>query len=419
MNRRIRNSIVMVLLSCMCMIRAYGQEFHRTEIGIDFRVNRAVLDTTYLNNSEKIQEIIEFVTFLQTEHPYLLREVSFRGAASPEGSYELNVRLARQRMEALERFIRSRVSIPDSVVRYDDSYISWEYLKREVSRSDLANKDTVLQILNSDSRLVDYYGGNQIDDRIVRIQRLDNGKTWSELQERYFQLMRAAYVVFELYRQDFKSLIPNTPTTPVQEQYAQQAQLQRPASQSSQELFEAYASAWHPQWYVNTNALALGMGITSVGAEFGFAPHWSVALPVMYSAWNYFIPTIKFRTFSLQPELRYWFGEDHLRWYIGGHGTFAYYNVAVDGGLRYQDHAGERPGYGGGLSVGYRVSLTRSKRLNLEFAVGAGVYYLHYDTFYNVPNGKYVSTHEKTYFGPDQASITLSYQFTTPNARRR
>ena len=81
--------------------------------------------------------------------------------------------------------------------------------------------------------------------------------------------------------------------------------------------------------------------------------------------------------------------------------------------------AGERPGYGGGFSVGYRVSLTRSKRLNLEFAVGAGVYYLHYDTFYNVPNGKYVSTHEKTYFGPDQASITLSYQFTTPNARRR
>ena len=71
MNRRIRNSIVMVLLSCMCMIRAYGQEFHRTEIGIDFRVNRAVLDTTYLNNSEKIQEIIEFVTFLQTEHPYI------------------------------------------------------------------------------------------------------------------------------------------------------------------------------------------------------------------------------------------------------------------------------------------------------------------------------------------------------------
>ena len=413
---RIRNSIVSVSLVFVCAVCAYSQEIRRAEVGVDFRVNRVVLDTTYLNNAERLQQVVEFVNFLQSEQPYLLQEVSFRGAASPEGSYQLNVSLASRRMRALERFIRSKVSIPDSIVKYDDTYIRWDYLKREVSRSDLPNKEDILRILNEEGHLVSYFRGNQVDDRIVKLKQLDNGQTWNELHRRYFQAMREAYVVFELRRQVIHSL--QAETAPVQQQSAAQSQLLRRSTPTSPSALDAYAASWHPKWYINTNALALSMGITSLGAEYAFAKHWSVAVPLMYSGWNYFTETIKFRTLAVQPELRYWFDQDHKNWFIGAHGAVAYYNVAVDGALRYQDKDGERPAYGGGLSFGYRLPFKKNTRWSIDFAIGAGVYSLQYDAFHNVENGKFISTHAKTYIGVDNASITLNYQL-TPNRPRR
>lgn len=160
------------------------------------------------------------------------------------------------------------------------------------------------------------------------------------------------------------------------------------------------------------------MGITSLGAEYAFAKHWSVAVPLMYSGWNYFTETIKFRTLAVQPELRYWFDQDHKNWFIGAHGAVAYYNVAVDGALRYQDKDGERPAYGGGLSFGYRLPFKKNTRWSIDFAIGAGVYSLQYDVFHNVENGKFISTHAKTYIGVDNAGITLNYQLTPSRTRR-
>ena len=36
---------------------------------------------------------------------------------------------------------------------------------------------------------------------------------------------------------------------------------------------------------------------------------------------------------------------------------------------------------------------------------------MHYDTFYNVKNGKHVATYKKTYWGLDNAAINLTYRF--------
>ena len=311
---RVWYSLVSIILVFVCMMRANGQEIRRAEVGIDFRVNRVVLDTTYMNNAQRIQEIVDFVNFLQSERPYELQSVSFYGSASPEGSYQHNLRLARARLRTLEQWVRSRVEIPDSLITREETYIRWEFLKYEVAKSDLPQKEELLRILEEEAALVPYYNNQQIDERILKIRQLGGGETWKELNRRYFANMREAFVVFEMRREEIRR--QQTAVAPVQVQHAVPSNIIRPANTLHQSAMDTYQPAWYRNWYVNTNVLALGMGITSLGVEYDFAKHWSVAVPVLYSAWNYFTETIKFRTFAVQPEVRYWFNENHTNWFV-------------------------------------------------------------------------------------------------------
>jgi hypothetical protein len=168
----------------------------------------------------------------------------------------------------------------------------------------------------------------------------------------------------------------------------------------------------HPlRLHLKSNALGWGMFISNLGVELDFARHWSFSLPVYYSAWDYFTPTVKLRTFSLQPELRYWVDESNDGWFGGIHWGLSYYNIAWGKDWRYQDREGNTPAVGGGIGVGYRMPLGRSQRWRIEFALGGGAYALHYDIFHNEPNGLLTRTEKRTYLGIDHISISFSYLF--------
>lgn len=167
----------------------------------------------------------------------------------------------------------------------------------------------------------------------------------------------------------------------------------------------------HRKLHVKTNLPALGLAMANVGIEVDLAKHWSVTLPIYYSAWDYFTSSIKFRTFAVQPEFRYWFDENNGRWFMGAHCGVAYYNIATNGEYRIQDHDESSPAWGGGLSAGYRLPISRDNRWKMEFSVGAGAYALHYNKFRNKPDGLLVETKKKTYWGIDQIAVSLAYTF--------
>ena len=131
--------------------------------------------------------------------------------------------------------------------------------------------------------------------------------------------------------------------------------------------------AWTPKLYIKTNAIALGMAIANIAGEVDLAKHWSFTLPIYYSAWDYFKTTVKFRTFAVQPEFRYWPSAENNGFFTGAHFGLAYYNFAFDGAYRFQDHNRNTPSIGGGISVGYRLPISKSSPWQVEFSVGAGV----------------------------------------------
>lgn len=169
---------------------------------------------------------------------------------------------------------------------------------------------------------------------------------------------------------------------------------------------------------LKTNAVAWAFLISNIAIEMDVAPHWSVALPVNFSAWNYFSNSRKYRTFSLYPECRYWPSACNTGFFVGAHLGMAYYNVAFGGRYRTQDRGGHRPALGGGVSAGLRLPVSRNRRWQMELSAGVGVYSLNHDKFYNQPNGLKAYTENKTYTGIDQASLSLCYVFDFKRGRK-
>lgn len=165
--------------------------------------------------------------------------------------------------------------------------------------------------------------------------------------------------------------------------------------------------------YVKTNALAWACAITNVEVELRLAMHWSVNMPVQYSAWNYGTSRRKFRTLSFFPGARYWLSPDNNGVFFGAHFGIAQYNVATKIRDRIQDHNGHNPALGGGLSVGYRLPLKKNDHWNFEINAGAGIYALYFDRFHNEKNGLRTSTERRTFWGLDQLSLSVAYRFDT------
>lgn len=171
----------------------------------------------------------------------------------------------------------------------------------------------------------------------------------------------------------------------------------------------------HEPWsllYVKTNSIGWVMAVTNVAVEVNLEKHWSLALPFYWSGWNYFKTTRKYRTFTVQPEIRYWFQPvDNGGLYAGAHLGLGWYNFALDGTYRIQDHKGRCPSFGLGVSGGYRLPISHNKRWHMEFSLGVGTYSAKYDRFWNHKNGLLVDTKCKTWFGIDQAAASIVYTF--------
>ena len=166
--------------------------------------------------------------------------------------------------------------------------------------------------------------------------------------------------------------------------------------------------------YVKSNLLFYPLLIPNLGYEWRPLERFSFSAHGYYSALNWFSPGTKFRVLGLQAEGRYWFNNNMYGGFAGLHATFGWYNVASGGEYRYQDHKGKTPGYGTGITLGYKIpvfpKLNRG-RMGLEFTIGAGIMPLHYDIYYNVPNGRLAGEDRITYLGIDNASVSLVWRF--------
>lgn len=422
----------LLILFLLNVIPLSSQETKR-EFSVDFRINSIEIDTLYNDNSQVIKELKEYISTLSQDTTIIISDLSLSAFASPEGTETINTRMVRGRLNAIENLVLNNIDIPDSIITRNEQHLSWRDLELMIQESNLYRKGDVLtiidEILDLESKKTPY------NRSVLKLKALENGNIWEEIDHRFFNKMRSASVIFstkekEIVNQEIvqkdstivaiveKELAiedaPVVPVVPVKIEEEMIIDTNISLMTSKPEIVpmtEDEIGDWHQGLYLKTNVLGLGLAMVNTAVEIDLMQHLSLTLPIYYSAWNYFKQTIKFRTLMTQPELRYWLSENNEGLFVGAHFVLAQYNIAVDGNYRYQDHDTKTPSLGGGISLGYRMPISKNNKWSIEFMIGGGVYGLHYDTYYNVEDGKYIATNKKTYCGIDNAAINITYKF--------
>ena len=319
--------------------------------------------------------------------------------SSPEGVYEHNLMLSENRAKTVRtHLLENHPELEGRLIVRPDGE-SWLRLREYVLKDTVMKQSTiekVVEIIDSDV------------DIVTKKWQMEQLPVYRYLLRTYYPRIRNSNFCIVYYSE----VVPMV----VESVYEPESRVEEPATGSIKLAQPTIPTAegWNPKLYVKTNAIGLGMAIANGAVEVDLAQHWSVELPVYYSAWNYFKPTVKFRTLAIQPELRRWYSANNTGLFAGAHLGFGSYNFAFDGDLRYQDHNRQTPAIGGGVSLGYRLPVSKDNRWSVEFSLGAGVYSLHYDTFLNTPqvkDGPMVDTFKKVYWGIDRAAVSLSYSF--------
>lgn len=329
-----------------------------------------------------------------------LRKVNVRTNASAEGSSRLNAELAEARAQAIVSWLGSHTVVPARLMSASWRVSTWQDVDSLIRADNLLSpyRAPVLQVIRR---------GGTHDEIQATLRGINGGEAWKWLVDKVLPLQRSAVVDLVADKVFSTTLSPDSePRTVVTDhpQVEEEAPCPEPVSVPS-------AAGWVRHLYLKTNIPAWAMLWSNIAVELDLAPHWSFTLPVYYSGLNYFTGHTKFRTLAFQPEFRWWPRKDNAGFFAGAHFGLGWYNVAFGGEYRYQDHLRHTPAVGGGLAAGYRFHFCRNRRWQMEASLGFGVYRLDYDMFQNHADGLLVGRRQRTFYGIDQATFTISYRF--------
>lgn len=391
-----------VLLGCTHLS---GQDL-RKETSIGFRVGKSVLDTAYVDNAGRLQELVSFLEDLQSDTMRELVKVEFWGSASPEGSWFINRRLSNERRSVLEDYVRRNISLPDSIVASYGEVTAWEQLARLVEQSDMPHKEEAVDVLRNVPLATYDARGVLIDSRKKHLMELQYGRTWHYMADHFFPQIRHARVVLMTV---LKNLDVPEPVMCMEKVAAA-------PMVKVQEAVDAQAGPKKPFYMaLKTNMLYDVLAVPNIGAEFYLGSNWSASANWMYAWWSSDKKHRYWRVYGGEVAVRKWFGRKAAEKPLTGH------HLGVYGQLFTYDFEWNGTGYMGGqpgqmlwnspnyaVGIEYGYSLPIGRRLNIDFTVGVGYWGGKYYT-YRPLDGHYVweVTRNRHWFGPTKAEISL------------
>lgn len=125
---------------------------------IDFVVNKTNILPDYRNNKVELGKIIATIDSIKQDQDITIKSIEISGTASPEGSYENNVRLAKGRTEALKDYVQSLYKFPEGFIKTSYEPVDWAGLKEWLLNNDIENRDEILAIVDGD---LEPYARNQ------------------------------------------------------------------------------------------------------------------------------------------------------------------------------------------------------------------------------------------------------------------
>lgn len=379
-------------------------------VKVYFRQGYSTLQPAFRENGIRLDEFMRRVSEMHTDSTARLNSIDIVAYASPEGSFTLNRKLARKRAENISAYLRGNMPfLSGSLFNVQPKGIDWNGLAAMVEASDMRYRSEVLNILRNVPETT-YRNGKLVDSRLKRLMDLRGGRPYNYMLEHFFPELRSAsaYVVCDFVRIAQPAIPINKPNESNGANEANESNESNEANEVDAAIPVAneLPERDYDRWAIKSNALYLAAGVTNIGGEYAFHPHWSVDLPLVYSPYT-IARTYRMRFLYIQPEARYWLDRPMKGHFFGVHLHAGVFNVSLDNKNRYQSEKGF---HGAGISYGYAMPLSR--RWSMEFTVGVGYAFTKYCTYYNVPNGiRYEKDIPYHYWGLTKLGLNFVYRF--------
>lgn len=116
---------------------------------VNFPVNRTELYPDYMTNPAELRKITGTIDSVRGDKDITITSIFIKGFASPEGPYDNNVRLAKGRTATLKQYVENLYHFAPGFIRTDFLPEDWPGLKKYVEGSSLANRASILAIIDS------------------------------------------------------------------------------------------------------------------------------------------------------------------------------------------------------------------------------------------------------------------------------
>lgn len=388
---------------------------------VDFIVNRTELVPDLHDNQRELAKIGQSLDSILADTTAIITRITIIGYASPEGSYDNNVRLASGRSETLARYIAESFGIERHKMFSTFVPEDWEGLRRYIRTHSLPNRDAVLKLATEPN--------NDPDRQLALIKQRYPADYQIIAKEALPYLRHSDYVI----EYEHRALVHHAG---LRDTIWQMPLAKHEPLPARPQLVEPY----QPLLALKTNVL-FDIAMTpnfELEWQLGRNSHWSIMLEDWFPWWLYkrnkLGDTNKYRRegekafrhsyeiWALGAELRYWFWPpcpESCRPYLTG--TF----VGVYGaGGKYDWEWGSTGDQGEftsfGLTVGKAWAIGR--HWNIELSAGAG--YVggprrHYRGEFDDTHLIYKYSSRIRYIGPTQLKLSVAWLIGSKKWTRR
>lgn len=171
-----------------------------------FVVNKYDINSKFDGNAAELDKIQKTIDLVRNDEDVTLTGIELHGYASPDGSYALNEKLARNRTEALKKYLKGYYSVlQDDIFKVESTAEDWDGVRSHVAASSVGIKDELLEIIDSDMtpdekdrafamNYGDYYRSVLLKDVYPLLRRTDYKVTYNV---RNFNLDEARRIIKE------------------------------------------------------------------------------------------------------------------------------------------------------------------------------------------------------------------------------
>lgn len=121
----------------------------RGQAFIDFPVGKSIINPDYRSNAVELAKIRATIDTVRNDADVTISLLSIHGYASPEGPYELNERLAKDRTEALKSYVDNLYHFAPGLIATESTPEDWAGLRSWLEQSSLPDAQAILAVIDS------------------------------------------------------------------------------------------------------------------------------------------------------------------------------------------------------------------------------------------------------------------------------